>query len=267
MNAVAVKPARGGSTRMPVACRSSMARLPGLESMRKFAHRLRARTSIALALWPALLPGLPAAAAELPFAGSGPVSMRVTSLKEARYLSTVRQQYDFSCGSAALATMLTHHYGYPVGEQQVFAEMFAGGDQRRIRQEGFSLLDMKRFLAAHGFTADGFQQPLDNLVKAEFPAIVLVAEHGYRHFVVVKGVREGRVLFGDPSGGTRALSRAAFEAIWLNQLLFVIHDRPGKARFNESSDWAAAPRLLPGNALPRDSLQRVTLPKFDAGDF
>ncbi|QBE67614.1 peptidase C39 [Pseudoduganella lutea] len=226
-------------------------------------------SSMLRSLWLGSLLSLPVLvpAADLPIAGGGPVSMRVTSLKEARYLSTVRQQYDFSCGSAALATLLTHHYGYPVGEQQAFAQMFAGGDQRRIRQEGFSLLDMKRFLAAHGFTADGFQQPLDNLAKAGLPAIVLVAEHGYRHFVVVKGMRDGRVLFGDPSGGTRALSRAAFEAIWLNQLLFVIHDRPGKARFNERSDWAAAPRLPPGDALQRDSLQRVTLPKFDAGDF
>ncbi|WP_338771979.1 C39 family peptidase [Massilia sp. METH4] len=216
-----------------------------------------------------LLPWLPAAAAaaDLPFAGSGPVSLRVTSLKEARYLSTVRQQYDFSCGSAALATLLTHHYGYPLSEQQAFAQMFARGDQQRIRQEGFSLLDMKRFLAAHGFTADGFQQPLENLAKAGFPAIVLVSEHGYRHFVVVKGIQDGRVLFGDPAGGTRALSRAAFEAIWLNQLLFVIHAHAGKPRFNDKSDWAAAPRMQPGEALMRDSLQRVTLPKFDAGDF
>jgi predicted double-glycine peptidase len=209
----------------------------------------------------------PALAVDLPFAGNGPVSVRITSLKEARYLSTVRQQYDFSCGSAALATLLTYHYGYPVSEQQAFAEMFMGGDQRRIRREGFSLLDMKRFLAAHGFRADGFQQPLDSLVKAGFPAIVLVAEHGYRHFVVVKGMREGRVLFGDPSGGTRALSRTAFEAIWLNQLLFVIHDRTAKPRFNERSDWVVAPRMPPGDALARDGLGRITLPKLDAGDF
>lgn len=220
------------------------------------------------AAWLAVLAlAMPARAADLPFGAAGPVSLRVTSLKEARFLATVRQQFDFSCGSAALATLLTYHYGYPVNEQQAFAEMFARGDQARIRREGFSLLDMKNFLAAHGFTADGFQQPLDELAKAGFPAIVLVAEHGYHHFVVVKGVRDGRVLVGDPSGGTRALPRARFEAIWLNQLLFVIHGRSGKPRFNEASDWAAAPRLQPGAGLDRDSLQRVTLPKFDAGDY
>jgi predicted double-glycine peptidase len=208
----------------------------------------------------------PSHAADLSLAG-GPVTLRVKSIKEARYLSTVRQQFDFSCGSAALATLLTHHYGYAVTEQQAFAEMFQRGDQARIRREGFSLLDMKNFLAGHGFLADGFQQPLDDLVKSNFPAIVLVAEHGYHHFVVVKGVRDGRVLLGDPSGGTRAMPRGTFEKIWLNQLLFVIHDRPGKPRFNAAEDWAVAPRLQPGLALDRDSLQRITLPKFDAGDY
>jgi predicted double-glycine peptidase len=224
-------------------------------------------TGLAMAFAAVLAAAVPAHAADLPFAGDGPVTLRVKSLKEARYLSTVRQQFDFSCGSAALATLLTYHYGYAVTEQQAFAEMFQRGDQARIRREGFSLLDMKNFLAGRGFLADGFQQPLDDLVKSGFPAIVLVAEHGYHHFVVVKGVRDGRVLLGDPSGGTRAMPRQAFEKIWLNQLLFVIHNRAGKPRFNAAEDWAVAPRLQPGLALDRDSLQRITLPKFDAGDY
>ena len=56
---------------------------------------------------------------------SGAYSLRVTSLKEARFKTTIPQQYDFSCGSAALATLLTHHYARPVGEQEVLREMYA----------------------------------------------------------------------------------------------------------------------------------------------
>lgn len=236
-----------------------------MPALRARTRRVPSGTTLALAC---LLAGsVRAAAAELPFGAGGPVSVHVTSIREARFQATVRQQYDFSCGSAAVATLLTHHYGYPVTEQQAFGEMFAGGDQARIRRAGFSLLDMKRFLAAHGFSADGFQQPLDSLVQAGFPAIVLVAERGYHHYVVVKGVRDRRVLVGDPAGGTRALARAAFDAIWVNQLLFVIHDRPDKPRFNDAADWAAAPHMQPGAALERTGLQGITLPKLGAGDF
>ena len=59
--------------------------------------------------------------------------MRVRSLQEAKFAATIRQQYDFSCGSAALATLLTHHYQFPVSEDAVFDAMFAGGDQANHR--------------------------------------------------------------------------------------------------------------------------------------
>ena len=66
---------------------------------------------------------------------------------------------------------------------------------------------MKRYLAAHGFEADGFEQPLDKLDEARVPAIVLINENGYHHFVVVKGVQADRVLIGDPARA-RARCRA-----------------------------------------------------------
>ena len=93
---------------------------------------------------------------ELAGIGGARYAVKVTSLKEARFKATTQQQYDFSCGSAAVATILTHHYGYPVSEQAVFEEMFTRGNQEKIRREGFSLLDMKTYLSAHGFQADGF---------------------------------------------------------------------------------------------------------------
>ncbi|RYF14189.1 MAG: peptidase C39, partial [Oxalobacteraceae bacterium] len=37
----------------------------------------------------------------------------VTSLIGRRFETVVRQQYDFSCGSAALATLLRYHYDDP----------------------------------------------------------------------------------------------------------------------------------------------------------
>jgi len=214
----------------------------------------------------ALLPALAAQAADFT-AGGASFVVPVTSLKEARFRSTVRQQYDFSCGSAALATLLSYHYDFPVAEQDIFRDMYARGDQPRIRREGFSLLDMKRYLATRGFTADGFEQPLDKLAQAGLPAIVLVADNGYRHFVVVKGVQGERVLLGDPAGGTRALSRRGFEAIWQNRLLFVIHGSPGKPHFNETADWRVAPQAMLADGILRDSVHDVTVPKLGAGDF
>ncbi|MDM0012185.1 C39 family peptidase [Variovorax sp. J22P168] len=203
----------------------------------------------------------------MPSIAMGDVVLPMTSLKMARTGRTTIQKYDFSCGSAAIATLLTHHYGYPVSEQRVFEQMYANGDQKKIQTEGFSLLDMKRFLAAHGFEADGFEQPLDKLNEARVPAIVLINADGYHHFVVVKGLQDGRVLIGDPAQGTRAMSREAFEKSWQNHLLFVIHNRMDAARFNVAADWRAAPRAPFSAGIARESLTDITLPKFGPGDF
>lgn len=220
----------------------------------------------------ATLAGLAAQAAEagsvdVPLQIGGAYAVPVTSMREARFAATLRQQYDFSCGSAALATLLTHHYDYPVGEEQVFEQMFRAGDQARIRVEGFSLLDMKRYLEAHGFEADGYQEPLDKLAGAGIPAIVLINEAGYNHFVVVKGLRDRRVLVGDPSGGTRAMTIPDFEAMWVNQILFVVTNRQESARFNLASDWRVVPKAPIRSALDGDGLAGVLIPKLGSADF
>jgi uncharacterized protein len=188
------------------------------------------------------VPAAEAGTVTTPVQAGGAFSVPVTSMRESRFISTIRQQYDFSCGSAALSTLLTHHYGFPVREQDVFAQMYEQGDKEKIRREGFSLLDMQNYLEAHGFKADGFKADLDQLAKAGIPAIVLVKENGYNHFVVVKGMKNGRVLVGDPSAGTRAMPRAQFEAIWQSRILFVVHNRQETAQFNNDKDWRAAPR-------------------------
>ena len=222
-----------------------------------------------LATLAALAAPLPALAQTvfLPSVGSGPLRMPMTSLRDARAQSTLQQKYDFSCGSAAIATLLTYHYNYKVDEQSVFAEMYTHGNQAKIRREGFSLLDMKRYLAAHGFEADGFTQPLDKLAEARVPAIVLINDQGYHHFVVVKGLQDDRILLGDPARGTRSMSRAEFEQKWFSKLLFVIHNRMDQARFNLASDWRVAPRSPLAGGIDRTDLTHITLPKFGAGDF
>ncbi|HEX2540205.1 MAG TPA: C39 family peptidase [Caldimonas sp.] len=208
-----------------------------------------------------------AGSVELPFQIGGAFSVPATSLKEARYSTMVRQQYDFSCGSAALSTLLTHHYRFPVDEQAVFEGMFAHGDQEKIRREGFSLLDMKRYLEANGFEANGFEASLDTLAGAGIPAIVLINERGYNHFVVIKGIRGHRILVGDPSGGTRAVPRSTFEAMWVNQILFVISNRQDRAGFNLASDWRIAVQAPLGNGISRDGLGGIVIPKHGSSDF
>ena len=215
---------------------------------------------------------LPAAAAglsgsvEVPAQAGGGFSVPVASVKEARQRRTVIQQLDFSCGSAAVATLLTHHYRFPVSEQVVFEAMYTSGDAEKIKAEGFSMLDMKRVLQANGFQADGFEATLDRLAEARLPAIALINEKGYGHFVVVKGLRGDRVLLGDPASGLRVMARRTFEALWTNRILFVISSHQDVALFDSDAEWRSLPRAPLAAGVSREGLAGVVMPKLGPAD-
>ena len=84
----------------------------------------------------------PAGAEVSPSTGPARARLNVVSYRDIPFRTVVRQRYDFSCGSAALATLLRYHYNRDVGEEQVFRAMYAAGDPCVIQPVGFSLLDM-----------------------------------------------------------------------------------------------------------------------------
>ena len=198
--------------------------------------------------------------------GNGAFTVRVKSLAQVRFETTVRQQMDWSCGSAAVATLLTYNYGYPITERQALDAMFAHGNQAKIRQEGFSLLDIKRFLESIGFEANGFETSLDRLAVASVPAIVMISDNGYNHFVVVKGLRHGNVLVGDPARGARSIPRKEFETLWRNRIVFVVTNRREKASFNDAADWRFVAAPL-GEGVGRASLGSMLLFRPGPNDF
>lgn len=189
----------------------------------------------------------------------GTVTVPVVSLREARFRTVVRQEHDFSCGSAALATLLTHHYHRPTSESQAFEAMFSTGDQQAIQRFGFSMYDMQRYLASLGLRSDGYRVGLDKLIEVGIPAITLINTKGYNHFVVIKGIKDGDVLFGDPAMGLKALPRAEFETMWQG-VIFVVHDdvEAGRQAFNRPEEWTARRKAPFGIALPRTPMGAVT---------
>jgi predicted double-glycine peptidase len=171
--------------------------------------------------------------------GSGLYQAPVTSMRDMPFRTVVRQQYDFSCGSAALATLLHYHYGLPVNEGSVFQAMYANGDQAKIQRVGFSMLDMKNYLKSKGFEANGYRRKASDLRDMTQPGIALIRIGSYRHFVVVKGVRADKVLVGDPAQGMKVFPIAEFERAW-NGILFTIDAAPGRTgAFNKAEEWTS----------------------------
>ncbi len=198
--------------------------------------------------------------------GGSDVRVPLVSVSERRFLTVVRQQYDFSCGSAALATLLTHHYGDPQPEPAVFLGMWREGNRAQIQKAGFSLLDMKRYLQEKGLDGNGYRVTLDQIAKAKLPGIAMIETKGYRHFVAVKGVYGQQVLVGDPAFGVRTISYREFMAAW-NGIYFTIEKPGSKPHFNAAGDWTVVNRARFIGAMDLESLQATSLHRIGFGEF
>lgn len=219
-----------------------------------------------------MLPTLCSNAGDINFngiAGAGNYDVPVTSFLERRFKTVYKQQYDFSCGSATLASLLTYHYDDAVDEQSVFIDMYQNGDRQKIQKQGFSLLDIKLYLERRGYRSDGFKIKLDQLVTANVPAITIINNNGYLHFVIIKGVSDQEVLVGDPAVGIKAIPRDEFEEMWGNRILFLIHDKQDVAakHFQDQQEWALRVKAPLGSAADRASLGAFNMLQPGRWDF
>jgi Predicted double-glycine peptidase len=187
---------------------------------------MRTWTLVALILSAA--PGAPLLAAE-----RGPVK----SLLEIRQDRVVVQKWDLSCGAAALATILNYQHGDLVPEREIARALMQRqeylANPLRVRgQQGFSLLDLKRYVDKRGYEGIGYGRlTLQDLIE-QAPVIVPLNLHGYNHFVVFRGRRGDRVLMADPAWGNRTMRVERFEDAWidspqLGRVGFVVARRDG----------------------------------------
>lgn len=166
------------------------------------------------------------------------VRVGLISWRDLPFQTVKHQAYDYSCGSAAVATLMTYAYGEPTSEESVFKEMFARGNQEKIRRQGFSMLDMSQYLNAHGLNAQGFKITEDAIENYKLPVIALVNNKGYNHFVVVKAIDNGLVLVGDPNLGSVEYTKEAFSHMW-NGIALIVTNKATQAHmaYNDKEQW------------------------------
>jgi uncharacterized protein len=188
-------------------------------------------------------------------AASAAADRPVRSLREIRHEAVIVQKFDLSCGAAALATLLNFQFGDRVTEKEITEglirrkEYIENPELVRVRQ-GFSLLDMKRYVTTRGYVGVGYGKlELKDLLDLA-PIIVPVSPIGYNHFVILRGIIGDQVLLADPAFGNRTMSVEKFERIWID------FPDTGKVGFIISRDGKPAP---PGRLAPQ-AAQIVTPP-------
>jgi predicted double-glycine peptidase len=131
----------------------------------------------------------------------------VKSWKRLRDERIVKQDLDYSCGAASLATLLNAYYGLNVTEETLLKAMDKGDGRA-------SFADMARALPQFGFKAQGFAASWEQLTRLKMPVIVYVKFRKNDHFSVLRGISADTVWLADPSLGNRTFSREQFLAMW-----------------------------------------------------
>ncbi|PWB34192.1 peptidase C39 [Pseudomonas sp. SDI] len=170
-----------------------------------------------------LLAGL-SEATQMPIAalpGGNVIYKPVQSVRERRFADLVQQKTDFSCGAAALATVLKQAYWLDVDEAHIIEGMLAHSDQDTVKVQGFSMLDMKRYVESIGMRARGYRIPPESLHSVTIPVVVLMDIRGYKHFVVLQRTDKKFVYVGDPVLGHKRYTFDDFVKGW-NGIIFAV---------------------------------------------
>ena len=154
--------------------------------------------------------------------GAEPTSPRVvTSLLEMRRSNVVIQEWDLSCGAAALATVLRYQYNDLVTEKEIAKTLidrkeYLENPKLVQMRQGFSLLDLKRFVESRGYKGIGYGRLAVEDLLEKAPIMTPINSSGYNHFVIVRGAMGDRLLLSDPAWGNRTMTVDDFERAWID---------------------------------------------------
>jgi len=134
-------------------------------------------------------------------------TLSVQSWKTLRDKNIVKQDLDYSCSAASLATLLNEFYEQSITEEALLKAM----DKGDLRA---SFDDMQRALPQFGFKAQGFAATYDQLTKLKMPVVVYLKHRKDDHFSVLRGISDNTIWLADPSLGNRTYSQAQFLEMW-----------------------------------------------------
>ena len=160
----------------------------------------------------------------------------IKSLLELRRENVVVQNLDYSCGAAALATVLRYGFEESITEAEIIGFIFVFGTtpeegyKKYFKRKGFTLLDLKRAARAKGYQSVGYKgmnllELLELLYTERVPVLVPIKPMDFNHFVVVKGIEGDRILLADPAVGNTTMSLNRFLDVWIDGISFVVKPR------------------------------------------
>jgi predicted double-glycine peptidase len=142
----------------------------------------------------------------------------------------IKQSHDYSCGSAALSTLVSGLIeNSQISEELVIQNINAS---EGAEEHGYSAADLAKVAAKLGYPAEWRKIAKTELPKIKLPVLLLIGLNSdFPHYVVLKGVRNQIAYLADPTRGNIRIPYELLSHEGLNQkhpLWFVMAINPSK---------------------------------------
>jgi uncharacterized protein len=149
----------------------------------------------------------------------------VCNWKQLKQMNIVMQKRDYSCGAAAMATVLQYFWSDNVTENQILAaiEKILTPEEMQDRiKKGLAISDLRRAAVEMGYLSTVGTLTFTQLSESKVPLIVGISPDGYDHFVVYRGMDCDYVYLADPIRGNIRLTHHEFVHQWQKNAALVI---------------------------------------------
>lgn len=137
----------------------------------------------------------------------------VSSYRELRSQSVVRQTYEESCGAASIATLINNLDFKNISEKDTLEQM--RGNNKDLNTDMVSFKQLQDAAAKLGYESKGYQISRELLNKLNIPVLVRIEnDPRYPHFVVVINHPGDFITVLDPSFGKYISSKNEFYSVW-----------------------------------------------------
>ncbi|TWU25963.1 C39 family peptidase [Bythopirellula polymerisocia] len=156
-------------------------------------------------------------------------SKYVCSWKSLKERNVVMQKRDYSCGAAALATVIKFYIGDPMNEGVILRTLDGLLTFEEVKdriENGLAMSDLRKAAVELSYQSVVAQMSLEQLFESKVPLVVGITENEYKHFVVYRGTDYQYVYLADPIRGNIRLLINDFACQWQKNLALAVA-KPG----------------------------------------
>jgi predicted double-glycine peptidase len=139
--------------------------------------------------------------------------------------NVVKQQREYTCGAASVATILRYYYKDPISEEQILLASLGDLSAEEItdrEKNGLSMGDLVRGVGKLEYVAAVLKLEYDKLATLPAPVVIRLIKDDFKHFVVFRGELDGWVFVADPLRGNVRIPQPEFRKQWDGNVLAIV---------------------------------------------